>query len=367
MLPSLYIHIPFCEKKCPFCSFAVTSGQLHRSAEYLDALRKEAAPYKGRRVLSLYVGGGTPSCLSLGDIAGLCEIISSYFIIPDGAERTFEVNPESLDAEKACFLKRQGFNRISLGVQSLNNDRLAYLGRLHSAFEAREAFAVARRAGFDNVSVDLMYGFPGQSRGELAQDMDDVIALGPDHLSVYGLTVEERSLFHVRKERVNAHDQAEMYGDILSRARSAGFLQYEVSNFARNGLFSRHNMNYWQGGEYIGLGMAAHSHLDGRRMWNADTLPLYLSAMRASSSAEAGFEILSPAEKYMEMFLFGLRMNCGVDLARLKAKMERDFPAHLAEELEALVEGGFLESDGTVIRATDKGRLVLDEISARLV
>ena len=367
MIPTLYVHIPFCQKKCFFCSFAIAVAQMSRRDEYLAALEREAARYSGREVASIYIGGGTPSCLEADGIAALWRMVSSHFRFSDDCEKTFEANPESVDEERVRVLFEAGVNRVSLGVQSMDDQRLEFLGRAHRSKDALRAFALLRSMGFRNVSVDLMYGFPDQREEELARDLDAVLALGSEHVSIYSLTVEERSLFFAKKVGIDSDAQAAAYEFIRRRMEAAGFRQYEISNFARPGFESLHNLNYWRGGEYIGLGMAAHSHLAGWRSWNADALPLYLRMISDQGSAVAGEEELSGVAKLMETFLFGLRMNEGVDLSALERKMDVEFPEEKREALESFFEMELLEEVGDHIRTTDRGRLVLDEISARLI
>jgi oxygen-independent coproporphyrinogen-3 oxidase len=365
--PGLYIHIPFCQKKCPFCSFAVVVGQERRMVEYLDALDREAGRYKGSSIASLYIGGGTPSLLSVDQVRGVFAIVRNNFRLEDGAEVTFECNPEGVTTDKARALKELGVNRASLGVQSMQPRSLQDLGRLHSPEDARRAFGLLRSSGFNNVSLDLIYGLPGGTARELERDLDAVLAFRSEHLSIYSLTVEERSLFFARK--VNAPEAADpdLYSLVCRRAESAGLRQYEVSNFALPGRESRHNLNYWEGGDYIGLGMSAHSHLNGERFWNADTLPQYLKLMTEQQSAVIGREKLLPREKLVETFLFGLRMSQGVDLSLLERRFGCELAADKAEALENFVEMGLLEEAGSFVRATARGRAVLDEISARLI
>jgi oxygen-independent coproporphyrinogen-3 oxidase len=208
---------------------------------------------------------------------------------------------------------------------------------------------------------------PGQSATELAEDLDQILEFGSEHLSVYSLTVEERSLFFARKVRASEAADPDLYSLVCRRAEAAGLLQYEVSNFARPGWGSRHNLNYWEGGDYIGLGMAAHSHLQGERFWNADTLPTYLKLMAEKKDAAIGREKLGPHEKLVETFLFGLRMNQGVDLSALEHKYNSELSTAQREVLENFIEMGLLEETGQLVRATKRGRAVLDEISARLI
>jgi oxygen-independent coproporphyrinogen-3 oxidase len=365
--PGLYIHIPFCQKKCPFCSFAVVVAQERRIGDYLSALEREAGRYKGASVASLYIGGGTPSLLSAGQIQRLFDIVRENFRLDAAGEVTFECNPESVTRDKSVALKELGVNRVSLGVQSMDPRYLRELGRLHAVEDSRQAFALLRAAGFDNISLDLIFGLPGQTAKDLERDMSAVLAFESGHLSVYSFSVEEQSLFFARKVSSPEASDPGLYELVCRRAESAGLRQYEISNFARPGRESRHNLNYWEGGDYIGLGMAAHSHLAGERFWNADTLPGYLKMMAGQDNAVVGRERLLPHEKLVETFLFGLRMNRGVDLDRLERRFGCELAFDRKEMLEEIMEMGLLEEEGSCLRATARGRAVLDEISARLI
>lgn len=364
---SLYVHVPFCEKKCSFCSFAVAVSQMSRRDEYISLLKQEAQRYRGLLLSSIYIGGGTPSCLEPESIRVLGEQVLPAFRYAPGCEMTFEMNPESTDEGRLSAILDLGVNRVSLGVQTLNDERLRFLGRPHSVEGALSAFMLLRSFGFRNVNVDLMYGFPGQDMDELARDIDRILELGSEHVSIYSLTVEERSLFFARKIAVDDDAQGQAYELIRGQLEGAGLRQYEVSNFARRGYESVHNLNYWQGGDYIGVGMAAHSHLEGRRFWNVDTLPMYMKMMAEQGSAVVGEERLDSAAKLTEVFLFGLRMTEGVDLGALERKMGVDLSLEKKEALESFIDMGLLAEEADHIRATDRGRLVLDEISARLV
>ncbi|MFH0755011.1 MAG: radical SAM family heme chaperone HemW [Candidatus Omnitrophota bacterium] len=366
MMPALYIHIPFCQKKCPYCSFAVVVGQCSKMADYIQALLSEAQVYRGCCVSTVYVGGGTPSLLDVENITILSEGLSANFSVK-GCEATFEFNPESVSRLKAGHVRACGFNRASLGLQSFHGSYLSYLGRSHTDQEGFSAFQVLREAGFDNISIDLMFGFPEQTEAQLDVDIDAAIALKSEHISIYALTVEARSLFEVRGEMMEDERQALLYRRVLARLKNAGFEQYEVSNFARPGFASRHNMNYWQGGDYIALGMGAHGHLDGERYWNAETFPRYLQLMQESRSAVVGRERLAAPEKMMECLLFGLRMNRGVDLQVLEQRFHVGFGQATLDEIECLTAEGLLIKDGSCVLATDAGRLLLDAISVKLV
>ena len=362
----LYVHIPFCVKKCPYCSFSVVAGQMHRESEYCEALSRERIPERAR-VRTVYVGGGTPSCLSGDVMARMFADMHRRFNIADGAEITFEMNPESVEPGQSHLLKSLGVNRVSLGVQSLNDNTLKALGRPHSRNDALRAFMVLRDAGFTNINVDMIYGLPGQPRENVFDDLKQILDLGSEHCSLYTLNIEERSLFFARRTEVDNDAQGELYTGVCGLMESTGVNQYEVSNFARPGYESAHNINYWEGGNYIGLGMAAHSHFAGERSWNADTLPKYLQLINDTGSARVGRETLPSSEKLVETFLFGLRMNRGVDLGRLEQRFGCELSHEKKEALESFIEMELLEEHGDFIRATSRGRLLLDELAARIV
>jgi len=363
---AVYVHIPFCVKKCPYCSFAVAVNQNNRQEEYLTALEKEAGRYSGK-ISTLYIGGGTPSCLSSSGIERLMSILKRSFDFRPGAEITIEVNPESISPDKARILKVAGVNRVSMGVQSLNNGILELLGRPHRRQDVLDAFNLLRSAGFDNINLDFIYGLPGQAVSEVINDLEQLLLLGSEHCSLYALNVEPKSLFYARRMEVDQDAQGELYAGMVRRMAAAGVIQYEVSNFARPGYESRHNINTWEGGEYIGLGMAAHSHAAGERFWNADTLPDYLTRMRESGSARTGGERLPAEDKLTEVFLFGLRMNKGVDLEELEKKAGVRLSDAKKEMIESFIEMRLLKEYNGRVCATPRGVLLLDEISARII
>ena len=367
-IKSLYVHIPFCAKKCLFCSFAVTVGQAHRTADYLNALQREAQNQPGQVLKTVYCGGGTPSFLSVGELERLVGFIRDQFIFFDGAEWTIEANPEGMDEAKAAVLKRLGFNRVSLGVQSLNEKYLKYLGRNHNKEKAVAAFGHLRQAGFENINVDLMSSFPGQSTEELAEDVNALAGLGAEHVSVYSLTIEENSRFFVKGVRLDEDQlQKEQYLLIVKLLEEAGYRQYEVSNFAKPGFESQHNMNYWDGGDYVGLGVGAHSHRAGVRSWNVSRFMDYLDRLDHGRSPREEEEHLSTEKRLIESILFGLRKNQGIDLGLLKDRFSAVLDPARENIVEDCVRKGLLIKEGTLLRTSLEGRLVLDEISARLI
>ncbi len=365
---SLYIHIPFCKSKCPYCSFVSYPKTDRLIPQYIDALDKEASLYVGARVRTVYIGGGTPTCLDCGQINDLTAVIRRRFNIDRNAEWTIEANPATFDPAKAESIKDLGYNRISLGIQSLDPKYLQLLGRPHSAQEGVSAFRILREAGFSNISLDLMFALPGQTAMELEDDLSALIALDSEHLSIYALSVGADSGFAGKGISAQDEDvQAERYILVCERMKKNGLRQYEVSNFAKPGRECRHNLAYWQGGEYIGLGCAAHSFLNWERFWNRRDLSAYIEELSLGQSPVEEREERSPHARLLEAVLFGLRLNAGVDIKAL----ERGFGIMLGDEkhdaINGLISDGFLIRKKSSIAATMKGRLVLDAISSRLI
>ena len=270
----IYIHIPFCRSKCEYCDFYSLPGGKNRKAmeDYAQAVMlhlKEAAQRAAEyEVDTVYFGGGTPSFFGEEGLRRLLDEIDRRFILRPDAEVTFEANPDSVSAPALRRLRKAGFNRISIGVQSDRDEQLRALGRPHSFQQAKEAVAAAKDAGFDNLSLDLMYGLPGQSRDQWAGTLQSIIKLRPAHISCYGLRVEEGTPLYEYKDCANLPDddaQADMYLYAVDTLESYGYRQYEISNFSREGFESKHNLRYWLGGEYLGFGPAAASDFAGKR------------------------------------------------------------------------------------------------------
>lgn len=336
--------------------------------EYLDCLKKEAEGYRGHFVSTVYLGGGTPSMLSIQQIERLIKIISQAFEVAGNCEWTIEANPESLDLEKAKFLKSTGITRVSLGTQSLNNRYLKFLGRCHDAAGAVAAYETLRKAGHANISLDLMYAFPDQTEEELKQDIAGLLALKSEHLSLYTLTIEEPSRFYAQKLQLPETEiQGRYYSLVIEELARGGFKQYEVSNFARPGFQSRHNLNYWQGGNYIGLGVGAHSHENGRRWWNVARTNQYMAAVQQDQKIVEGLEELTPRQRLMERLLFGLRMNEGIDPLALQKECGSEFEPLTQQKIADFIKEGFLFKAGRNLQTSAKGQLMLDEICSRLL
>ncbi len=357
----MYIHIPFCSRKCLFCSFVIAVGQEHRREEYVNALINEMKNNEGRRIKTIYLGGGTPSMLDEGHLDALMNAIRKNFSFQNGIEITIEANPESINRAKAQFLRNQGFNRVSLGVQSMNDRYLKFLGRGHDASMAQEAYRTLREAGISNINLDLMYAFPGETKEELREDARAISLLGSEHLSLYTLTIEPNSRFHATQMKLDDDEKlAEHYLLIARILNEYGFKQYEVSNFSKAPRFeSTHNRNYWLGGPYIGLGVGAHGFTGRRRTWNTSNLQEYIQRTGSGEQVIGGFEDLTDAQLSMEKVLFGLRMNEGIpgDLV----------PSAKAKLIQTWIKDGFLLFENGNLKTTDRGRLVLDALSARLI
>ncbi len=368
MKQSLYIHIPFCERKCFYCSFVVSIAQEERIDEYLNCIEMEMGRYPSEPWSSIYIGGGTPSLLSAAQLGRLLKIIADHGKRDRDVEFTVELNPESISAEKIKVLLNGGVNRLSMGVQTFHDHGLNFLGRNHTAFKALESYELLRREGADNINIDLMFAYPNQDRVSLEKDLAVLAELRSEHVSLYGLTIDEKSRFFVQKVKGhNPQREARDYSFIIERLAKSGLKQYEISNFARSGRESRHNINYWRGGNYIGLGVGAHSHKDGRRFWNKDRLTEYLKDVQQNRPPVANQEVLTPEQRLVEAILFGLRMNEGVDLAFLRERFGCGLDRSREEKLQGFVKDGFLLFHDNRLRTTLKGRMVLDEISARLI
>jgi putative oxygen-independent coproporphyrinogen III oxidase len=325
----LYIHVPFCQGKCPYCHFYSTTS-LDLIADWLEAVKKEALLYRGlfSSFDTVYFGGGTPSLLSPAALGELLEFFQKRFSLSSDCEITLEANPGDLDREKARELRKFGINRLSLGVQSFSEEDLKFLGRRHRVADAVRAIKDARRAGFENLGLDLIFGLPGQTGSRWQEVLARALSFQPEHLSTYQLTPEEGTPLgsRVARGRVRLWEEEEAATQFLETSRlleSRGYLHYEVSNFARGAeRTSRHNRKYWRQVPYLGLGPAAHSYLEHRRWWNAASLAAYLDRLREGQEPAAGEEVLSPDQTRMESLLLGFRNREGVALNRLRLNPE---------------------------------------------
>ncbi len=356
----LYVHIPFCAIKCFYCDFAAFSGQKNQVERYLAALGAEAALLPPRAPETLYVGGGTPSELSRAQIESLFERLRRAFPGARPAESTFEGNPESLDAEKLAVLVRAGVTRLSIGLQTADDELLKSVGRRHTAADFARVFALARAAGIPALSVDLMFGLPGQTLDSLRATLDFVLELDPEHVSLYGLQVEDRTLFAKRGVEEDGPFGREMHELAIKALARAGLEHYEISNYAKPGHRSLHNVNYWRRGEYLGLGCSAASFLGGVRSANDERLVPYLDAIESGRRPTAETEAPAGREALGEEAFLGLRLIEGfVPSAALRAAFSGSWAVLKAR--------GLAREDGPRWRLTGEGIFVANDVFKEFV
>lgn len=364
----LYIDFPFCLARCSFCAFNIQGYREGFAARYVDALRKEITAYadapiwQDRLVTSLYLGGGTPSLYPPEVLAGLIDLCRERLPIAPDIEVTLEAHPATIHAEHLSSLREGGINRLSMGVQSFSDAHLEVLGRHHTAEGARAAFVAARAAGFPNIGIDLIYALPNQPFADWERTLDAAIALAPEHLSLYGLSMEEGSLFYKKWKAgllslPSEEEAIAQYQAAQQRLAAAGYRQYEISNFARPGSECRHNLLYWDRGEVLGIGLSAHSYLDREHRANTDSLQAYLETVGSGRLPIDHVEKVSPEALRKDRIIFGLRKTEGVPLERFEEDLS------LRKTADRLIAEGLLTLDRQQIRLTAKGQLLADEVA----
>ncbi len=373
----VYLHAPFCVSHCTYCDFYTRAyageGPLGRFAGALAeeiGISARALEIAGRRVDSVYFGGGTPSLLAAAQISRLLAALRSSFGVEADAEISLEANPESVTLERLQSFRREGINRLSLGVQSFEPGILAALGRAHSAERAAQAFHEARAAGFDNVSLDLMLALPGQSPAILREDLRRLLDLGPDHVSAYLLEMDKETALRARIERgelpaVSQDEAAELYEMVRSALTSAGYRQYEISNFALPGKRCRHNLKYWTDAPFAGFGPSAWSYLAGRRSRVAADLEGYLEAVERGAAPRRETGETDPEARLQEALFAGLRLVEGVDLDDLaRAYGVADPLGNRRGAVLDLMEAGFVSLEGARLQLAPRSYCVANEIFA---
>ncbi len=384
---ALYVHIPFCAVKCPYCDFNTYAGIETLIAPYLGALRAEIELWGrllgGPGVSTVFFGGGTPSYLPVGSVDALLNTIKGAFNLVDGVEVTLEANPDDLTLEKLASFLDTGVNRLSIGVQSLDDGLLRLLGRRHSADEALMAYRAARQAGFGNVSIDLMYGLPGQTVEQWGETLAAALDVGPSHVSMYCLTLEggtpmERDVAARRLAEPDGDLAADMYLLAEAEAADAGYRHYEISNWSLPGMESRHNLAYWRNAPFLGVGPGAHSYLHGRRFRNIRSPREYIRRMnvpnpplRGSEGGMAGAPVVEGVEEVSgelemaETMMMGLRLDTGIDAACFASRFGAAPADIYGEVIGGLADDGLLEVSGGAIRLTPRGRLLGNEVFSR--
>ena len=366
----LYLHIPFCAAICNYCSFNRGLFDAALKDRYVAALTTEIErAADGAAADTIFFGGGTPSLLEPAEIAGLIETCRAAWAVAPDAEVTLEANPETVTLARLEAFKAAGVTRLSFGVQSFRDEELVRLSRLHSAARATEAFQMARAAGFDNISLDLMMWLPQQSVAAWNESVDALIALGPDHASMYLLEIYPNAPLRDAMARgqwsqAPDDDAADMYLSGLDRMDNAGYVQYEISNVARPGRESRHNLKYWTDGEWVGLGCGAHSTRGGVRWKNLPATEEYISTVSSGSAPGCERRVLSADERLEEALFMGLRLTAGIDLHAVRARHGVDVWSRFGEDLQPFVDAGVLNYDGRSVRMTREGMLVSNEVMA---
>ena len=374
-VPGIYVHIPFCARRCPYCDFAVTvNARADFRAAYVAALTRELKSELGQHDAiweTIFFGGGTPTELSAATLNALLGTIRASGKLAPGAEIALEANPENLDLAYLCELKSGGWNRLSLGAQSFSASALERFGRAHSPQRIENVVLWARQAGFDNVSLDLIYGDGFTPLPVWRETLERAVALQVEHLSCYSLTIEPGTHFGHLAARgklslPNDDAQADLMDEAARLLGAASLERYEVSNWAKPGFECRHNLNYWRGGNYLAAGCGAHGHWNGRRSWNVREAVTYITRME-NGEAREGEETLEARQRLCEIVALGVRMREGFDVDEVGARLDLDARALLRGPLEALTNAGFLQWSGARVRPAPESLAVADGLAARLL
>ena len=374
---SIYIHIPLCVKKCAYCDFASFAGRMPQREAYIQAvcreMRTQAAFFGRRQVRTVFIGGGTPTLLTGAQVQQLLDTLRACFDLSPEAEITMEGNPGTLTQENLAAYRAAGVNRLSLGVQSMEDDLLTAIGRIHTAAQAREAVRMARGAGFDNLNLDLMYGLPGQSVSQWAHTLAEAVSLSPEHLSCYSLILEEGTPLY-RQAQTGAcaplpdEDAICEMDEITQRMLgAAGYAQYEVSNYAQAGRMCRHNIVYWECLPYLGLGLGAHSDMDGRRFYNPDDWEEYMQLAQGDSPERAQEGDNTEQDRMFERMMMGLRMTQGVDVERFCADFGCVPETVWPEQIERFAVQGMLCREKDRLRLTPRGMQLMNSVLVDLL
>lgn len=375
---SLYVHMPFCQKKCDYCDFTSYAGLEAMMPPYLAALRNELATYakvlESKNIRTVYFGGGTPSTVPENEIAGLLDSIRNDFILEEKAEVSIEVNPGTVNLAKLQVYKKAGMNRISIGAQSFNEKELKALGRIHTASQITYTFQSAVNAGFDNINLDLMFALPDQDLASWGNNLKQAVALGPKHISTYNLVIEEGTPFHKRKSELllpNDEIEALMYEDAINGLVSCGYDHYEISNFAKPGFECRNNLTYWNNDEYIGVGAGATSYIAGSRFSNPTSLEEYISIWTSINPLiiKENYERNKQdrERQFQETIFLGLRLISGLDLYALIDKFGKEMMLKYGKVLGELEGDGLLTMSDSKLKLTKRGLFIANEVFEKFV
>ena len=368
---SAYVHIPFCTQICYYCDFSKVFIKNQPVDSYLEHLLEEFRSYDIQKLRTLYIGGGTPTALSASQLEVLLEGLTENLDLSVLEELTIEANPGDLDADKIAVLKNSAVNRVSLGVQTFDNKMLKKIGRSHLEKDIYENIDRLKLAGFDNISIDLIYALPGQTMEQVKENVAKAIGLDIPHMSLYSLILENHTVFMNRMRRgklplPKEELEAEMFEYIIAELERAGFEHYEISNFSKPSFESRHNLMYWDNAEYYGIGAGASGYVNGVRYKNHGPIRHYLSAVE-EGNARITEEHLSQKEQMEEEMFLGLRKKSGVSMARFEEKFGRSFEGLYGEIVRDLVQQGLMQIDGDRVRMTKRGLFLGDTVAERFI
>lgn len=370
-MAGIYVHIPYCRHKCNYCNFYSLASTKYRGELFLAFLREmelQQHYLDSEPVETIYFGGGTPSLLKLGELESLIAGIHKCFSVTAGAEVTLEANPDDLTVLKLREFKKSGVNRLSIGIQSFNDNDLKFLKRRHSGDQAKDCITLARYAGFYNLSIDLIYGIPTLDGNGWESNLHRATESGITHISAYALTVEDKTPLshHIQQGRLPGIDdekQLEHFKILTAILRERGYEHYEISNFCKPGMYSKHNTSYWQGKKYLGIGPSAHSYNGTSRQWNVANLGLYISGLKNGKVPFDG-EILTTAQHYNEYIMTSLRTMWGCDLDLIRSKFGTGFAAQALSDARRFLENGMLVQHAQKLHLTDKGLFHADGIAS---
>ena len=368
---SAYVHIPFCTQICYYCDFSKVFIKNQPVDSYLEHLLQEFHSYDIQNLRTLYIGGGTPTALSASQLEVLLDGLTKNLDLSMLEELTIEANPGDLDADKIAVLKNSAVNRVSLGVQTFDDKMLKKIGRSHTEKDIYENIDRLKLAGFDNISIDLIYALPGQTMDQVRDNVAKAIDLDIPHMSLYSLILENHTVFMNRMRRgklplPKEELEAEMFEYIIVELERAGFVHYEISNFSKPGFESRHNLMYWDNAEYYGIGAGASGYVNGVRYKNHGPIRHYLKAVE-EGSARINEEHLSQREQMEEEMFLGLRKKSGVSMARFEEKFERSFQELYGDIVKELIQQGLMQVDGDRVRMTKRGLFLGDTVAERFI
>ncbi len=373
-MSGIYIHIPFCKKACHYCDFHFSTSLQNKEAlvkSILTEIDLRINYLQDKTIKTIYFGGGTPSLLSEKESFLILEKIYKLYNVSKDAEITFECNPDDLSDDKLKELKRLEVNRLSIGLQSFDEEELIWMNRAHTAKESEASVKRAQDRGFENITIDLIYGSKFSNITNWKKTLDKAIALDVKHISSYNLTIEEKTKlghdFKVKKEiAIDDEKSSEMFLEMIDRLEKNKFIHYEISNFGKDGFFSTHNSNYWKGEHYLGLGPSAHSFDGTSRQWNIANNNLYIKQVSEKTEAYFEKEILTEKERFNEYVLTSLRTIWGIDLNYLKTNFNNDFVKAFLNQVENYIKQEQVVVKDTTYTLTEKGKLLADKIASEL-